>query len=220
MNCALFWSGGKDSLLALDRATQMGLNVSHLVNIYEGNGNRVRFHGVRHSAITQQAAALGKNLVQHETHAEDFEHVFLEALEALKKLDIKGICFGNIHLADIRAWYESRTRSFGFEHIEPLWGNKPDALLHEFVERGHCSRIVSVNLNCGRPEWLGQTFTSAFVQGLLDDDSIDACGERGEYHSFAYGGPLFRTKLKMNPLKTFEHESHLILDFDLDADVD
>ncbi len=62
MRYALFWSGGKDSLLALDRAQQNGLEVSHLVNIYEGSSSRVRFHGVRKDVIASQAKALGIDL--------------------------------------------------------------------------------------------------------------------------------------------------------------
>src|SRR5689334_20105664 len=109
MTYALFWSGGKDSLLALDRARRAGLSVTHLANIYEGNSGRVRFHGVRAEMIEIQARALGLNLIQSHTHPRAFEPVFLDALEDLKKLGVQGLVFGNIHLADVRAWYEERT---------------------------------------------------------------------------------------------------------------
>jgi len=68
MKCALFWSGGKDSLLALDRALRAGLDVTHLVTIYEGNTDRVRFHGVRRSLLQAQARGLGKTLIAEATH--------------------------------------------------------------------------------------------------------------------------------------------------------
>src|SRR5579862_2738918 len=94
---ALFWSGGKDSLLALDRARQQGLEVTHLVNIYEGNSGRVRFHGVLKDAILAQAKALGIELLQKSTHPETFEQAFRSALEDLQRLDVGGVVFGNIH---------------------------------------------------------------------------------------------------------------------------
>src|SRR5690242_10726779 len=125
MNNALFWSGGKDSLLALDRARRQGLAVTRLVNIYEGVSGRVRFHGVRRELIALQAQTLGLELVQQPTYPDTFEQAFGSALEKLKQLGIQGILFGNIHLADIRAWYEQRTRAQGFTHIEPLWGDSP-----------------------------------------------------------------------------------------------
>jgi diphthamide synthase (EF-2-diphthine--ammonia ligase) len=58
MKYALFWSGGKDSLLALDRGQRFGLNIRCLVNLYDGNSSRVRFHGVRKELIAEQANAL------------------------------------------------------------------------------------------------------------------------------------------------------------------
>ena len=81
MKSALFWSGGKDSLLALDRAQQRGHEVGYLVNIYEGNSGRVRFHGVRKDAIGAQAKALGIELLQKSTHPETFEQAFMSAME-------------------------------------------------------------------------------------------------------------------------------------------
>jgi uncharacterized protein (TIGR00290 family) len=215
MKYALFWSGGKDSLLALDRARRFGLDVRALANIYEANTGRVRFHGVRKEMIAAQAEALGLELLQGHTHPRNFEQTFQSLLVTLKASGFGGIAFGNIHLADIRAWYEERTRALGFEHVEPLWGCEPASLLREFIVRGHLARIVSVNLACGRREWLGRDFTGAFADELERTPGVDACGERGEYHSFAYGGPLFPKPLLLEdqpPPETLEIENHLILD--------
>jgi diphthine-ammonia ligase len=217
MRHALFWSGGKDSLLALDRARQGGLEVSHLVNIYEGSSGRVRFHGVHKDAVGAQAKALGIDLLQKRTHPETFEQAFQSAMEDLKSLGVGGIVFGNIHLADIRAWYEQRTTAMGFRHVEPLWGDSPSALIREFVERGHRGRIVSVYLTCGRREWIGKELSQDLILELERDGSTDVCGERGEYHSFAFGGPLFQTPLVMHHESQLEIEGHLILDFSVSA---
>lgn len=215
MKYALFWSGGKDSLLALDRARRFGLDVGALANIYEGNTGRVRFHGVRKELIAAQADALGMELLQGHTHPQNFEQTFQSLLEKLKASGFGGIVFGNIHLADIRAWYEERTKAQGFEHVEPLWGCAPASLLREFIERGHQARIVSVNLACGRREWLGRDFSEEFAMELERTPGVDVCGERGEYHSFAYGGPQFRRQIareELSPTVTLEIENHLILD--------
>lgn len=215
MKCALFWSGGKDSLLTLDRAQQRGLNVTHLVNIHESNSGRVRFHGVRKELLQAQADALGLELICEATHPNSFELAFLSALETLQRRGIESVCFGNIHLADIRAWYESRTAARGFIHLEPLWGSAPRVLIEEFVGRGHRARIVSVFLQHARRTWLGREFTAEFVAELAADPAIDICGERGEYHSFAFGGPLFRREVTVRSLGSFEREGHLILDLAL-----
>jgi uncharacterized protein (TIGR00290 family) len=215
MNCALFWSGGKDSLLALDRARAAGLEVRRLVNIYEGSSGRVRFHGVRQELLAAQAGALGIELLQRKTGPETFEQAFLGALEELKQAGTEATVFGNIHLADVRAWYEERTTARGFQHIEPLWGSSPSALVREFVGRGHRARVVSVYLTCGRREWLGREFSADFIAELENCENVDVCGERGEYHSFAFGGPLFRAPLKLEAEAQLEMENHLILDVTL-----
>jgi diphthine-ammonia ligase len=217
MKYALFWSGGKDSLLALDRAGRFGLRVEALVNLYEGNTGRVRFHGVREELIAAQAKALGLELLQAHTHPRTFEEAFLLLLEQLREKGFDGVVFGNIHLTDIRAWYEERTLARGFQHIEPLWGCSPPSLLREFVERGHHARIVSVFLTCGRREWLGRDFSAEFASELERTEGIDVCGERGEYHSLAFGGPLFRKPLELRNQRQFEMENHLILDVELAA---
>ena len=216
MSTALFWSGGKDSLLALDRAQRQGLDVTHLVNLFEGNSQRVRFHGVRKELIEAQARALGKTLLQRFTHPESFEQAFQAAMAELEEAGIDSIAFGNIHLADIRAWYEERVTANGFRHVEPLWGDAPAKLVREFVQRGHRSRIVSVYLTCGRREWLGREFTTELIEELERTPNVDVCGERGEYHSFAFGGPLFRWNLPIRNVGQFEVEQHLILDLALE----
>src|SRR4029077_20679644 len=101
---------------SLIRALRAVIEITHLVNIYEGNSGRVRFHGVRKELISAQADAIGLQLVQKNTHPESFEPVFLAVLEELTKLKIGGTVFGNIHLADVRDWYEQRTKAAGFEH--------------------------------------------------------------------------------------------------------
>jgi uncharacterized protein (TIGR00290 family) len=214
---ALFWSGGKDSLLALDRAERSGVRVTHLVNVFEGNTQRVRFHGVRRELIAAQAEALGRELVQKSTHPGDFEQALQAAMDDLANAGIERIVFGNIHLADVRAWYEERVRARGFEHVEPLWREAPEALVREFVARGHRSRIVSVYLACGRPEWLGRDIDASFIEQVEAAPGVDVCGERGEYHSFAFGGPLFRRELPIREVGRFEREEHLILDLALEA---
>jgi diphthine-ammonia ligase len=178
-----------------------------------GNSGRVRFHGVRKDAIAAQAKALGVDLLQKSTHPETFEQAFRSALEDLQRLGVGGVVFGNIHLADIRAWYEQRTVQMGLQHVEPLWGDSPSALIREFVDRGHHARIVSVLLTCGRREWIGKDFSKDLILELERAGNIDVCGERGEYHSFAWGGPLFQTPLTLHDPSQMEIDDHLILDF-------
>ncbi len=210
--CALSWSGGKDSMLALDRARRQGIEVVCLFNIYEGSSDRVRFHGVRKDLIQEQADALAIPLLQDATHPDDYESVFLRMLLALRERDIDGIAFGNIHLADIRSWYEVRVTGYGFQHLEPLWGDDPASLIREFIDRGYQARIVSIDPRCSRPEWLGAPISDELLRTLEATDGIDICGESGEYHSFVYDGPLFHHRVAFVEGGTLDMEGHRVLD--------
>ncbi|MFW6202364.1 MAG: diphthine--ammonia ligase [Gemmatimonadota bacterium] len=213
MTYALSWSGGKDATLALDRAVREGLDVPILFNIYEGSSGRVRFHGVRRELIRAQADALGLELIQAHTGSDDdFDAVFGRVLDELRDRGVRGVVFGNIHLADVRGWYEERTTARGFEHLEPLWGAEPVALAEEFIARGYHARVVSVNLELGSADWIGRELDRRLLRALSSAPGIDPGGEHGEYHTFVYDGPLFRRPVPFTGGESITLEGHRFLD--------
>lgn len=215
MSYALMSSGGKDSTLALDRARRMGLEVRFLANIYEGSTGRVRFHGVRHELVNAQATSLGLECVQAETTPEDFETVFLRVLDDLRARGCRGIVFGNIHLEDVRGWYERRVRAKGLQHVEPLWGEPAIELVHEVVERGYRALIVGVDLNQPAADFLGRELDADLLTEIGITDGLDAAGERGEYHTFVYDGPAFAYPLLVQPGTRVDFDGHRFLDLTL-----
>lgn len=215
MPYALMSSGGKDSTLALDRARREGLDVRFLANIYEGSTGRVRFHGVRADLIAAQAKALGLECVQAHTHPEPFEPVFHELLATLKAKGCTGIVFGNVHLGDVRRWYEERVKAAGLEHVEPLWGDPAIELLHEVVERGYHALVVSVDLKQNAAPFLGREVDADLVIEIGITDDLDACGERGEYHTFVYDGPAFTKPIPIHRGRSVEIDGHRFLDLEL-----
>ena len=194
MRCAVMWSGGKDSALAADRARRSGVEIACLVNFYDVATGRVRFHATRTELIAAQADAIGVPLVQHGTTWPGFEPAFLDTLRALARDGVEGIVFGDIHLADVRAWYETRVRAAGLEHVEPLWGGDPSELLGEFVASGARAVVTFCESEKLDESWLGRVIDERFVREIASVP-IDPCGENGEYHSFAFAGPLFSRAL-------------------------
>ena len=185
------WSGGKDSALALWRARRSGLQVDWLVTVYDRVTERVRFHATPIEAIARQAEAAGVPLVRVPTDWETFDASLRDTFVALVRNGCRGVVFGDIHLADVRAWYEERTRAAGLEHVEPLWGEAPAALLGEFVAIGGRAVVTCIETTKLDGAWLGRVIDAGFV-GDVARTGIDPCGENGEYHSFAYAGPFFR----------------------------
>ena len=125
MRCAVMWSGGKDSALAADRARRNGVEIACLVNFYDEATGRVRFHATRAALIAAQADAIGVPLVQYGTTWTGFEAAFQKMLTVIDSQGVEGVVFGDIHLADVRAWYEARVRAAGLAHVEPLWARSP-----------------------------------------------------------------------------------------------
>ena len=187
---ALMWSGGKDGALCLRRARRAGLRVERLVNFHDAATGRVRFHGTRVEMIERQAAALGLELSAIATSWGEMEGRLLEELARLREEGFAGVVLGDIHLADVRAWYEERVLAAGLEHVEPIWGEAPSALLREYVDGGGKAVITCVDRTKLDDSWLGRRLDAAFLEEVAAT-GIDACGENGEYHSFAYGGLEF-----------------------------
>ncbi|MGH7538399.1 MAG: hypothetical protein ACREMF_07180 [Gemmatimonadales bacterium] len=199
MTHALMWSGGKDSYLALAHARRQGLAVSTLVNFYDGATGRVRFHATRRELIAAQGFSLGLRLLQYPTAPDTYERVFEAALNDLSRSGLHGAVFGNIHLADVRAWFEGRVRAAGLEHVEPLWSSRSSDLLAEFIDSGAAAVITCVETAKLPATWLGRALDEEFATDIARHPEVDPCGERGEYHSFVYAGPLFTEPVQWRP---------------------
>ncbi len=196
---ALLWSGGKDSALALDRARQAGIRVDLLVTFADAGSERVRFHATSREMIERQGAAtvVGDGLEVFTTW-EEMPAALERQLAELRRRGYAGVVLGDIHLRDVRAWYEERVRGAELEHVEPLWGDEPIALVEEFVASGGRAVVTCVDTERLDAGWLGRVIDPAFVSEIAGL-GVDACGENGEYHSFAFAGPAFARPLAWRP---------------------
>ena len=215
---ALSWSGGKDSALALDRALAQGLPVRHLFNLYDAESGRVAFHGVRAELIRMQAERLGLGILQLPVPRGEYERVFLDGLDRLRVMGATVIAFGNIHLADVRQWYEERTRGRGFEHVEPLWSEDPRRVLREFHDRGHRALVASVDLQCGRRDWVGRELTPRLADDIAATGEVDPAGERGEYHTFVFDAPTFSSPIPVRAGTVVERGGHAQVEITTELD--
>jgi uncharacterized protein (TIGR00290 family) len=191
---ALMWSGGKDSALALDRARKAGIEVARLISFYDSATRRVRFHATRVEMLEAQAEAAGIGLRAIGTTWPEMEEALRRELLSLRDEGLTGVVLGDIHLADVRAWYEERVTAAGLQHVEPIWGEPPPSLLGEFIASGGRAVITCVDLARLDEAWLGRVIDESFA-GDIAATGVDACGENGEYHSFAFAGPVFKRQV-------------------------
>lgn len=193
------WSGGKDSALALNRLRQDGrYEIVSLLTACNGHYQRVSMHGVRLELLDAQARSLGlpleKIFLSRHSSNEEYQQKMSGCLLAHKERGVTGCVFGDIFLEDLRRWREQNLAGIGLRGIFPIWKIDTRELIREFIALGFGSVIC-----CANDAWLdefavGRQIDAGFVRSL--PAGVDPCGENGEYHSFAFAGPIFREPVK------------------------
>jgi uncharacterized protein (TIGR00290 family) len=191
------WSGGKDCLMTLGRLrADPSWHVVGLVTTVTANHDRIAMHGVRRSVLAAQAAALGLPVVEAvltwPSHNDACEEAFATALATVKTRwpDVAHIAFGDLFLADVRAYREAQlARIGGWTGVYPLWGEDTGALGRRFVAEGHRAALCCVDTTQLEAGFCGRDYDDALLDAL--PTGVDPCGENGEFHTLSYGGPLF-----------------------------
>ena len=193
------WSGGKDSALALHRLLQDDrYEIVSLLTTCNAHFQRVSMHGVRLELLDQQAHSIGlpleKIFVSRLSSNEEYQQKMSESLLAHKARGVTSCVFGDIFLEDLKRWREENLATVGLRRIFPLWKIDSRELLCEFFALGFGSIVCCVNdawLDAGA---VGRNIDAEFIRSLPVD--VDPCGENGEFHSFAFAGPIFRDPVK------------------------
>ena len=189
----LSFSGGKDSVLALERLRADGWDVrAVLASIVEDDDTLV-MHGVPERLVALQTASLGVPLVTLRVPREPSNAVYearlAEALEPFRAQGVRHVAFGDLFLADIKAYRDALMARLGFEPVYPLWHEDTRALAKRFVAAGYRGVAICVDTERLAPEWAGRELDASFFGTL--PAGVDPCGENGEFHTFVYDGPGF-----------------------------
>jgi uncharacterized protein (TIGR00290 family) len=197
----LSWSGGKDSALAL-AVLRNGSEfevVGLLTSVTRGY-DRISVHGVRRSLLHAQAESLGLPLqeivLEQNCTNESYESAFHDALQTIRETqpDVAHIAFGDLFLADVRAYRERLLKGTGFEPVFPIWGMNTSELARTFIKDGFQARLVCVDTTQLDESFAGREFDTALLADL--PPTADPCGERGEFHTFVSAGPGFGRSIR------------------------
>lgn len=193
---ALSWSGGKDSSLALAALRDdPAVDVVALLTTVTRGYDRISIHGVRRELLHAQAEALGVPVLEIELEPqcsnEAYERAFHDGAGRLRAAHpgVRRIAFGDLFLEDVRAYRERLVAEAGMEPVFPLWGRDTAALAAEFVAAGYRAHLVCVDTEQLSADFAGAAFDAALLGALPPE--VDPCGERGEFHTFVSGGPIF-----------------------------
>ncbi|MGC8796391.1 diphthine--ammonia ligase [Thermodesulfovibrio sp.] len=206
------WSGGKDSSLAFYRARMKGIHIICLINMLSEDGNYSRSHGISSELLKIQAEAIGVPIIQKKTTWESYEEEFKKTLLWLKKEGVHAGVFGDIDIQEHKDWVEKICMETGIKAILPLWNEEKEILLGEFINSGFKAIVCSINSFFLGSEWLGREVDFDFIKDLKVLGNIDLCGEKGEYHTFVYDGPIFKFPIRVCTGKWIQKDKNLFLE--------
>lgn len=196
LQLVLSWSGGKDSAWALHALRKRGdVEVVALLTTLTEGYERISMQGIRRDVLHAQARATGLPVIEawipQQSGNATYEARFAGALaEAQRRWPgLRDIAFGDLFLADIRAWREQVCGTLGWSAHFPLFGSDTATLGREMIAGGLRAHLCCVDTTQLDGGFSGRAFDAALLDGL--PAGCDPCGERGEFHTVVSAGPMF-----------------------------
>jgi uncharacterized protein (TIGR00290 family) len=210
------WSSGKDSAWMLHVLNQQHPgSVQGLLTTTNAAFDRVAMHAVRRPLVEAQARAarLPLHIVPLPWPCSNEDYDRLMAAEAAARVadGYTHVAFGDLFLEDVRAYRESRMAGTGLTPLFPLWRIADTReLAHTMIAGGLEARLTCVDPRVLAPEFAGRRFDASLLADL--PPGVDPCGERGEFHSFAYAGPMFAEPIAVEPGERVERGGFVFCD--------
>ena len=193
--------------MALDRLlADPDWKVEGLLTTLDRASDRVAMQDVRGEVLRAQADALGLPLIEMWVDGEvantDYESALAVALDQARANTpaCEVIAFGDIFLADVRAWREASLQRLGWKAAFPIWGTPTSELARDFLNRGHRAVVTTIDLEQLDGAFCGRDFDEAFLAEL--PPAGDPCGENGEFHTLCHDGPLFSSLIPLEAVAT------------------
>ena len=212
----LAWSSGKDSAWSLHVVRERGeLDVVALLTTVNRTHQRVAMHAVRESLLEMQAAAAGLPLVVVPIPSPccnaEYERAMSVAVARAESEGVTRMIFGDLFLRDIRSYREEKLAPTGIQPVFPLWDIPTRRLADEMIAGGLHSYITCVDPRHLDKSFAGREWNAELLAEL--PASVDPCGENGEFHTFAYAGPMFREPIAVERGEIVERDGFVFADF-------
>jgi len=211
----LSWSSGKDSAWMLHVLRQQAVHdIVGLVTTINTSAERVAMHAVRTDLLMAQAAAVGLPLwpvpIPSPCSNAQYEAAMRMVIERARAAEVTVFGFGDLFLQDIRAYRERQLAGSGLTPVFPLWLSPTDVLAREMVAGGLRAYLTCVDPTQLPARFAGRSFDLVLLNEL--PVGIDPCGERGEFHTFAHAGPMFREALAVRVGDTVTRDGFVFAD--------
>jgi len=215
MKTWLSWSSGKDSAWSLEMLRRSGeAEVMGLFTTINAAFDRVAMHAVRRGLVEAQARAAGLELhlieIPYPCPNADYERIMGAFVAKAQAEGAEAMAFGDLFLADIRAYRERQLADTGIAPLFPLWGRDTRELAAEMIDGGLVAHVTSIDPRKLDPSFAGRIFDAAFLADL--PASADPCGENGEFHTFVAAGPMFREAVAVRSGEITERDGFVFAD--------
>lgn len=181
--------------------------------------NRVSLHGVRRELLEEQAQAIELPLEIACIPPDASDEIYRTRMEhTLNQFQMEGIAtvaFGDLFLEDVRQYREKWLPAIGLKPIFPIWQTDTAQLARTFIELGFAAVVACVDTKWLAPEFAGREFDASFLRDL--PPQVDPCGERGEFHTFVYDGPLFRNAVPIQVGERVQRDERTFCDLTRDV---
>jgi uncharacterized protein (TIGR00290 family) len=216
----LSWSSGKDSAWTLHILRQQpDIELVGLLTTLNTEFQRVAMHGTRRSILEAQAEAAQLPLwivpLPWPCSNEIYEQRMTEACNRAVDKHIDAVAFGDLFLADVRAYRETQLKPTGLEPLFPLWGIPTAALAREMIAGGLRAKLSCVDTKQLPGSFAGRDFDESLLMNLPPE--TDPCGERGEFHTCVYAGPIFTAPLHLEPGEIVNRDGFVFADFQYES---
>lgn len=194
----LSWSGGKDSSLALFEVSKSkDFEIVSLLTTLTRDFDRISMHGVRRSLLLRQAELLRLPVeevwIRKGAPNSEYESQMSKALSRYYSQAIRHVIFGDLFLEDIKKYREDKLSTMNMTGVFPLWKKDTEKLASSFIGHGFKAIVCTIDPKALDPSFCGREFDQSFLSDL--PDSVDPCGENGEFHTFVYAGPVFEKEI-------------------------
>lgn len=209
------WSSGKDSAWALHEARRSGdYDIVGALTTVTDTFERVSMHGVREELLRAQLDAAGLPSITvripFPCTNDIYEAKMAAAMQDAVAEGVTHIIFGDLFLADLRAWREAKLATINLTAVFPIWMRPTDMLAREMIAAGVEAHLAVVDLKKLSAGFAGRRFDAALLSDLPSE--IDPCGENGEFHSFVSAGPMLSRKIPVRVGETVEREGFAFAD--------
>ncbi len=217
----LSWSSGKDSAWALHLLRQRSdCEIVGLLTTLNSEFDRVAMHGTRRSVLEAQAKAAGlllwDVLLPWPCSNADYEARMREVCARAVNENVNAVAFGDLFLEDVRAYRETQLRDTGLQPLFPLWQMPTAVLAREMIAGGLRAKLTCVDIQQLSQDFAGREFDDRLLAELPGE--VDPCGERGEFHTCVYSGPMFHSAIDLEPGEIVIRERFAFADFVPKAD--